>query len=352
MSNPKNSFRKKTFGSPNRFNKQTDEVAEEFDRNRSNWSAQYWKPKKGKDNQIRILPQIGEASWHLKIGKHFVRHEDGTEVFVCPLMTHGSKCPACEKYNQLIKVDKKAAAEYRVTGYGVFNVIDRDAEEDGVKSWEAPPSMVWRPVIEWQRGNGKFNNIVGTEENPLEGRDLYVNYKPDETPANKYRIWPDETSVLGTPEQIALWLAEAKPLIAEELYPEVSYDIAYVKTFGTPQEREELRQALREAYQAKEEEEEEDSSEVERLKKELAEANAAKKVAEVRAATLEKKSPEEKAIEASAEARAAKEEDESKEESEPEEKVEKKTSPKAKETSIPEDVARKVAKIRAQHLDK
>jgi len=322
MSNPKNSFRKKTFIAPDEFRKPTQRLAEEFDAKKNSYALDFLKLKKGDTpNLVRILPAKDDGSFHLKIGRHFIRHEDSWEVFVCSLETYGKPCPACEKFNELHKTDKQVAAAFKPQIRGVFNAIDRNDIEAGVKLWETAASQIWRKVIEWFKGNTKYNNIVGTVENPLEGRDLNIIYKPDEDIANIYNIWPDNTTQLGTPEQVEKWFEEVKPLVAEKLYPETPYDVARIKTFGSPQEREKLRQALREAYQEAEEEveeEEEESETVKALKKQLAESNMKTKVAESKIAALERKSPEEEKIESAAIARAVKEEEEDIEEEDPE----------------------------------
>jgi len=169
-----------------------------------------------------------------------------------------------------------------------------------------------------------------------------------------YTVWPDSTSPLGTPEQVKRWLSEAQPLIAEVLYPEIDYDIASVLTFGSAQDRAEVKRILRQTSQEEEieeeveeeEEKEEDGSEIERLKKQVADANMKRKVAEEKAAALEKKTPEEEKIEKSAKARAEVEEEEKKDISTSTEKK----SPEVKEDmSTPEDITATVAKIRAKH---
>lgn len=359
MSKPKNSFRKKTFTAPDEFRKPTIAQAEEFDAKKNSYALEFLKLKKGDTpNLVRVLPAKGDGSFHLKIGRHFIKHENGWEVFVCSYETYGKPCPACEEFNKLRKSDKQAAAAFKPQVRGVFNAIDRNDIEAGVKLWETAASQVWRKVIEWFKSNTKYNNIVGTIEDPLEGRDLNIIFKPDEDIANIYNIWPDNTTQLGSPEEVEKWFEEAKPLIAEELYPETPYDVAYMKTFGTPEEREELKRTLREAHQEAEEEEEieeeEENETVKALRKQI-EDEAMKrkdeamkrKVAEAKVAALEGKSLEEEKIEKSAKARAEKEE-----KAEPEKKdtssTEKKTS-KSKTAPVPEDVTKRVAEIRAKH---
>lgn len=338
------------FKSPDKFRDEAKSQAEEFDRKSNSYSN--WKPKKGETpNQIRILPAKGNASFHLKVGKHFIKHEDGWEVFVCNYEIYGEPCPACEKYLELRKTDKEAAAAFKPQVRGVFNIIDRNAEEAGVQKWEAPASKIWRPVIEWFKGNTKFNNLVGTAKDPLEGRDLFIIFKPEEDPGSMYNVWPDQTSPLGTPEQVKKWLEEAEPLIAEKLYPEIDYNVASVLTFGSPSDRAEVKRILREAGQKEEVEEEtgekevEESKTVKELKKQIADEQAKRKLAEAKADALGEKSPEEEKIEKTAETRAAKAEKGEKDTN----TSTKKTSKVKEDVSVPEDIHAKVEEIRAKH---
>jgi len=126
-----------------------------------------------------------------------------------------------------------------------------------VKLWEAPPVAVWEYIVGMVKGNSKFNNLAGTyedldrkiEADPLKGRDLLIFYHPKADPNRKYNISPDDTTSLGGKKQVARWLEEATELLPENLYPETGYDVAHIKTFGTVEQRKELKEKLKEQYQ-------------------------------------------------------------------------------------------------------
>lgn len=348
------------FTDPDASAKEDDELINEADsQGPIDWSLVYWKPKgEGYENVVRILPGVKGASYHLKFGKHFVEHPDKTESFVCNRVTYQEKCLTCEHRDALIKEGKNKEAErFAVQAKGAFNVVTYDDEELRVRIWEAPPTAVWLYIVKMVRGKSRFNNIVGRradkeqgiEADPLEGRDLIVFFDKDASPQNKYKLQFDSTTKIKA-KSAEKWMAEAKPLIREELYPKTSDEVAKIKTFGSAQEREELRKRLSSQAQgadapaavteaAKEivEEGKEDElvDDVARAKKALAEAEAKKAEKE--------KEPEDEVAKAErilAEAKKKKAEAADKPAEKPKEE-------KKKET--PEDVKAKVDEIRKKH---
>ena len=230
--------------------KETTKMLEDFKRNSKmhDYSLDFWKPSPGDANQIRIMAGVDGASFHLKMGRHWLQYPDGWEVFVCNLMTHQKPCPACEEFNRLTKLGQKSEAErFKPEVKGIFNVIDRNDEAAGVRLWEAPPKVIWEEVIEIVKGRSPFSNLIGTQGDPFMGRDLNIKYDPKSPPATMYAIRPLDTTKLGSSEQIAKWTAEAKPLRVEVLYPEIDYEAATIKTFGTAMQRTILQKQMREA---------------------------------------------------------------------------------------------------------
>jgi len=273
-------------------------------------------------------------------------------------VTYQEKCITCEHYDEVIKEGKSEdAAKYAVQAKGAFNVVDYSDEELKVRIWEAPPTAVWLYIVKMVRGKSRFNNIVGRradkeqniEADPLEGRDIIIFYNKDAIPQDKYKLQFDSTTKIKA-ESAKKWMAEAKPLVREDLYPKTSDEVMKIKTFGSAQEREELKKRLSSQAQgadtpaavteaAKEivEKGKEDElvNDVARAKKVLAEAEAKKAEKE------KEKEPEDevtkaKRILAEAEEKAKKEKE-----------TEKPKEEKRKET--PEDVKLKVDEIRKKH---
>jgi len=309
---------KKGFDDPEKDRAKIKAQLEEWE-SRNYGSSVYWKPKENATSEIRIVPGKDGASFHCKAGKHFIRHDDMFEIFICSYETYGEKCPACEEFRRLKKAgDKKAASVYKPTVFGAFHIIDRAREENGVQLWEAPGATVWGVILRLYTGEPKkFNTLI----DPVKGRNIFVTYNKDADPKSKYTILLDEVSPLGNDEQIALWIEETVPLVAEVLYPAIAYEDAEILTFGSPQDRAELHRELERKTRKEETDEggggeesggKEDNPEITRLKKQLEKERLDKAVAEAKIAVLEKKSPEEEKIESAATARAEKENEEEK----------------------------------------
>ena len=260
-------------------NYERDEKLLEGERRRSmsgDFAEKFWKPKPGDDNLIRILParqNESGATYHFTAGKHFIKHaEDGrTEAFICMRETYGQRCPACEKYLELVKVDKKAAAKYKVKRFGVFNVIDRTEEDPHVRIYEAPRQAIWAKIVRLVTTRGRMSDIldeIEIDEKTGEvriirpGRDLLIIFNPNAEPQGMYAIYPTDHEPLGTPEQIIQWFEEMIDLLPQNIYGTISYEDAYIKTFGTPEERQALRERWREELEAEGAEEEEEEEEI------------------------------------------------------------------------------------------
>lgn len=320
---------------------------------RIDWSEIFWKPKSGGfENVIRILPGKGKATYHLKMGRHFIKHEDRTEMFFCNLETYGEECEACTKRAELLKAGDKTADFYKPDVRGVFNVVDYE-DEGKVKLWEAPPVAVWVHILNMVRGKSRYNNVVGTEENPLEGRDIVIFYDSDAQPQNMYKVQFEATSTLKA-ASAKKWLEEAKELLAEDLYPRTSSEVARIKTFGSVGEREELRKKLAEQAAGPKGEAVETAKEIveegkeDELEDEVAKAKKVLADAEARKAEKEKeKEPEDEVAKAErilAEAKKKKAEAAAKATDKPAEK-----SKEEKKKETPEDVKRKVDEFRKKH---
>jgi len=256
---------------------------------RTDWDKIFYKPVSGDENLVRILPGIGTARYHFKGGKHFIKHPDKKEMFVCNFETYGKPCPACEEFDRLDKLGKDDDAKpFKPSVKGVFNVIDRTNPERGVILWECPPVAVWERIIGLVKGKSKFNDLVGSVDDPLAGRDVVVIYNPKATPQFMYDLQFDAVSQLGKKKEVAAWLASARPLEPKTIYPEVDYDVAKIKTFGSKEEREELRKKLAEQYEAKSKKEEKK----EKAKADDEKAEDLKKIAELEKQIADMKSGE------------------------------------------------------------
>jgi hypothetical protein len=258
------------------YGKDEAELAKET-RQQFKLSEKMWKPEKDIENKIRILPARGgsDASYHMKIGKHFVEHPDRTESFICMRETYGKECPACEAYFRIREeADKKSAMPYYPKLYGVFNIINRLEENPKVKLYEAPRTMVWKKIIFINKGSIKVIDEFDEEGKYVqEGRDIIILFSPKAEVHNMYVVYPGDKAPLGTKKEIEAWHGDIIDLIPEQiaLYAPIDYEVAQIKGFGSAEEREELREKLQKKYeesQAKQEEEPKKGSKKESEKEE------------------------------------------------------------------------------------
>lgn len=307
-------------------------------------SEKMWKPAEKIENKIRIMPARGgsDASYHMKIGKHFIEHADRKEGFICMRETYGKDCPACEAYFRIrdeVK-DKAAAKMYYPKLYGVFNILNRLEENPQVKLYEAPRTMVWKKIIFINKGSIKVIDEFDEEGKYVnEGRDIIILFAPKADVHSMYVVYPGDKTPLGTKKEIEAWHGDIIDLIPEQiaLYAPIDYETAQIKAFGTVEEREELREKLQQKYEAsqakrKEEEKGSQGAAVEKAK-ELAEEGKGDEVMDEVAKA--------KKVLAEAEKKAAKAEEEKEE---PEEEVE-------EEPEEEDDIAKmekKLAKAKAK----
>jgi len=219
------------------------------------WKTKYWRPKEGVECIIRILPakKGSGAKYHLRAGKHFIKHfsDEKTEAFVCNKETYGETCCACDHYEKLISDGKtEEARRYKPRRVGVFNVIDRSNEAAGVKLYEGPVRAVWGVIVGLVASKGRMSNLfdeyAAGGELVRPGRDIVIQYDPRKLPSFMYKVFPLDQSPLGTPEQIQAWLADMVELKAEVLFPPTDENVAFIKTFGSKEEREQLREVMKE----------------------------------------------------------------------------------------------------------
>lgn len=249
------------FSKPN-YSKDEEELARET-KQQFKLSEKMWKPTKDIENHIRILPARGDsnASYHMKIGKHFIEHSDRTESFICMRETYGGDCPACEAYYKIREdAGKEKAYPYWPKLYGVFNIIDRAEENPKVKLYEAPRTLVWKKIIFINKGSIKIIDEFDEKgECVREGRDLIILFYPKAEVHNKYVVYPGDQNPLGTAEEIENWHKDIVDLIPEQiaLYGPIEYEVAKIKAFGSQEERDEMREKLKEKYEAAQKEKEE-----------------------------------------------------------------------------------------------
>lgn len=173
-----------------------------------------WKPKKPGDgpSQVRIIPSpfhedepFDELHYHYDIGK---------PGFICPEMTYGKTCPACEMRKQLFEAggeaNKSLAKKFFSRPRYYALVVDRE-EKDNVK-----PKY-------WAFGIGIYKELLGYlidpdyshYLDPKEGIDITVEQTKDpkkDFPDTAFKFRRKESPLAKTDKEIQEIISKAVPL--------------------------------------------------------------------------------------------------------------------------------------------
>tara|TARA_Y100001938_G_C8083452_1_gene430503 strand:+ start:530 stop:1408 length:879 start_codon:yes stop_codon:yes gene_type:complete len=178
--------------------------------------------KEGEAN-IRILPTSDGSSPFKEVYFHEVQ-VDGKWVKLMDPGKNGDGSPTGERsplneVEEALKLtgnqkDKEIARQYRSKKFYIVKVIDRDAEDDGVKFWR----------FKWNyKGDGIMDKIIpifqkrGDITNPKEGRDLTLMLKSVPLPSGKGNytvvsmVLAEDPSLLSNDEsQVKEWVGNTE----------------------------------------------------------------------------------------------------------------------------------------------
>jgi hypothetical protein len=126
------------------------------------------------EKTVRLLPPLVKGESPFEVGHwHSVKVGDRWRKLYCREKNDGGHCPLCETAKDLRAAgdddSKKLARTYEPKKFYIVRVIDRDAEDDGVKFWRFPHN--WK-------NEGVFDKLVpiftkkGDITDPREGRDI------------------------------------------------------------------------------------------------------------------------------------------------------------------------------------
>ena len=210
-------------------------------------------------NKIRILAAKGssEGTYYLRIGRHFIKHNDRTEMFICPKETADEPCPACEAYADLKDKGDNSADKYKPQIRGVMNVLSRgigaeatNPDSTKVQLYFSPIQAICTRVVRLVRGQGPMSDIFDEFDDNFKvtkpGRDMILIYNPQADPQDMYMIYPGDLTPAGTPKQVEDWYSQMRDLTVEGVFGSlISYEDAAIKMYGSADER----QALRDRWQ-------------------------------------------------------------------------------------------------------
>ena len=178
--------------------------------------------------EIRILPTSDGSSPFVEMYGHKVQVEGEWKTFACLKHEKGEPCPFCEAREALLATgkesDKELAKKYNAKLMYIVKVIDRGAEDEGVKFWRFNHDY---------RKTGTFDKIHGIlsalkkdrdVSNPETGRDLAITINRDTNnrPVVSSIAALDSTPLSEDAEKKAEWLADTRTW--EDVYSVRTYD--------------------------------------------------------------------------------------------------------------------------------
>lgn len=155
----------------------------------------FFRPKSGKKNMIRIFPFTHEVTKADVQSGQFKKDELGDEVEKLdrPVTLHynykGSKKPVisnAQVMKEYQEMDEDKAKEIRPTTKYFLNVVDTDDAESGMKIWGAPKSA-YNAILEilLDPEYGGEDDLLG-----LKGRDFVVTFNKEASPGEMYGVLP------------------------------------------------------------------------------------------------------------------------------------------------------------------
>lgn len=166
------------------------------------------KGEKSGQKRVRILPTPDGSSPFKEVWYHEIQVDGKWVKLYDPGKNDGERSPLNEVYEELMSTgkesDKELARQYRSRKFYIVKVVDRDAEEDGVKFWRFKDNYKQEGILDkiipiWK--------AKGDVTNPEEGRDLIIELTKSKTPAGKeytvvQTIMHDDPSPLHTDASI------------------------------------------------------------------------------------------------------------------------------------------------------
>ena len=174
-----------------------------------------------KDNEkqgqrkIRILPTTDGSSPFKEVWFHEVQVDGKWQKFYDPAKNDNERSPLNEVYEELMSTgkesDKQLATQYRARKFYIVKVIDRDAEQDGVKFWRFKHNYKQEGILDkiipiWK--------AKGDITDPDNGRDLILELTKAKTPKGAtytviQTVMYDDPSPISTEtDQMAEWVGD------------------------------------------------------------------------------------------------------------------------------------------------
>ena len=136
--------------------------------------------------RVRILPTTDGSSPFKEVWYHEIQVDGKWVKLYDPGKNDGERSPLTEVYEELIstgkEADKKLAQQYRSRKFYIVKVVDRDAEDDGVKFWRFKDNYKQEGILDKIIPIWKQKGDITNADN---GRDLIIEMVKSKTPAGK-----------------------------------------------------------------------------------------------------------------------------------------------------------------------
>lgn len=144
------------------------------------------KNNKSGQKRVRILPTKDGSSPFVEVWYHEIQVNGQWVKLYDPGKNDNERSPLTEVYEELMstgkEADKDLARQYRPRKFYIVKVVDRDAEDDGVKFWRFKDNYKQEGILDkiipiWK--------AKGDITNAEKGRDLIIELTKAKTPAGK-----------------------------------------------------------------------------------------------------------------------------------------------------------------------
>jgi hypothetical protein len=200
----------KSQSSSNTTNKMSSE-----DRMKKYFAALLKDNEKQGQRKIRILPTTDGSSPFKEVWFHEVQVDGKWQKFYDPAKNDNERSPLNEVYEELMSTgkesDKQLATQYRARKFYIVKVIDRDAEQDGVKFWRFKHNYKQEGILDkiipiWK--------AKGDITDPDNGRDLILELTKAKTPKGAtYTViqtvmYDDPSPISADTDEMAEWVGD------------------------------------------------------------------------------------------------------------------------------------------------
>jgi len=181
---------------------------------------------KSATKEIRILPTADGSSAFVELHAHKVQVDGEWKTFPCLKHEKNEACPFCEAREALLATgkdsDKELAKKYNARLMYVVKVIDRAAEEEGVKFWRFNHDYRKEGILD--KINGVLKAVKKDVTNPTTGRDfsITINRSATGAPVVSAVASLDPSPLSSDVEQVNTWLADTRTW--EDVYSVRTYD--------------------------------------------------------------------------------------------------------------------------------